>query len=180
MDVAVIPINFRHLLDRSLRVAFFRSDEHAAVTSRMRELGITEGDFAYVLGFPMGIMSGKRSTVIARSGSIARVRDALSGASPIFLVDSFVFPGNSGGPVVSKPEALAIQGTKAQSAAYLIGVVQSYVPYQDVAVSLQTGRPRVVFEENSGLAAAHPIDAVEEAIGVHLKEAADEEGTAAA
>ena len=39
-------------------------------------------------------------------------------------------------------------------------MVKSYVPYQDVAISRQTGRPRVVFEENTGLCSAHPIDVV--------------------
>ena len=47
------------------------------------------------------------------------------GANKEFLVDAFVFPGNSGGPVVSKPEALAITGTKSQDYAYLIGIVVS-------------------------------------------------------
>lgn len=91
----------------------------------MKELEITEGDFAYVLGFPMGIIGDKRNTVIVRSGSIARIRDALAKVNPIFLVDAFVFPGNSGGPVISKPDAISIQGTKSQDAAYLIGIVQS-------------------------------------------------------
>jgi hypothetical protein len=99
-----------------------------------------------------------------RSGTLARVRDLLARTSKIFLVDAFVFPGNSGGPVILKPEAIAIEGTKAQIAPYLIGIVQAYVPYQDVAVSLQTGRPRVIFEENAGLAAVHPVDFIEETI----------------
>jgi hypothetical protein len=65
---------------------------------------------------------------------------------------------------VLKPEALAIEGTASQVMPYLIGVVQAYVPYEDVAVSLQTGRPRIVFEENAGLAAVLPIDFIEETI----------------
>jgi len=36
--------------------------------------------------------------------------------------------------------------------------------HKDVAVSTQTGNPRVIFEENSGIAAAYPIDFVDEAI----------------
>lgn len=156
-----------------MKVAFFTSDQHVANIEKMNELGITEGDFAYVLGFPMGLIGGQRNTVVVRSGSIARIRDVLSKANQTFLVDAFVFPGNSGGPVVSKPEALSIKGTKSQNAAYLIGIVQSYVLYQDVAVSLQTKRPRVVFEENSGLAAVHPVDFIEETIQIHIKTAAD-------
>jgi|LGOV01.1.fsa_nt_gb S1-C subfamily serine protease len=169
IDVAVIPINFNLLQEHAMQAACFQSDLHVANMDKLNELGITEGDFAYVLGFPMGLVGGERNTVIVRSGTIARIRDALVRANQEYLIDAFVFPGNSGGPVVSKPEALAIQGTKSQEAAYLIGIVKSYVSYRDVAVSLQSKRPRVIFEENSGLAAIHPIDFVQEAIKGHLK-----------
>lgn len=64
---------------------------------------------------------------------------------------------------------MAIKGTKSQNAAYLIGIVKGYVPYQDVAYSLQTMRPRITFEENSGLAAVHPVDYIQETITEHIK-----------
>lgn len=168
-DIAVIVINVKKIKDEGLQFSYFQSDQHAANISKLEELGITEGDYAYTLGFPMGLIGGDRNFVIVRSGSIARICDTLMRANKEFLVDTFVFPGNSGGPVVSKPEALAISGTKSQSAAYLIGIVKSYIPYEDVAVSLQTQRPRVTFEENSGLAAVHPIDFIQEVIQEQLK-----------
>jgi S1-C subfamily serine protease len=164
IDVAVLPINIKLLRAEGMDVSYFTSDGHTANRAKLKELGINEGDFAYVLGFPMGDIGGERNYVLVRSGTIARIRDALTGANNEFLIDAFVFPGNSGGPVISKPEALAIQGTKSQSAAYLIGIVKSYVPYREAAVSQQTGEVRVIFEENSGLAAVHPIDFVEETV----------------
>ena len=88
----------------------------------------------------------------------------LDHASRTFLIDAFVFPGNSGGPVVLRPEISAIQGTKNQSTAYLIGIVLSYMPYIDAAFSLQTHRTRVTFEENSGLAEILPTDYIDAAI----------------
>jgi hypothetical protein len=168
VDVAVMPINFDLLQQSEMQVAYFQGDQHSATIDALNALGVTEGDFAYVLGFPMGLVGEYRNAVIVRSGTLARVRDLLARSSKIFLVDAFVFPGNSGGPVVLKPEALAIEGTKPQIAPYLIGIVQAYVPYQDVAVSLQTGRPRVIFEENTGLAAVHPVDFIEEAIAARF------------
>lgn len=168
-DVAVIVINIRKLREEGMQFAYFHSDKHVADIKKLEELGITEGDYAYLLGFPMGIIGGERNFVIVRSGGIARIRDTLQGASKEFLIDAFAFPGNSGGPAVSKPEALAITGTKSQEAAYLIGIVTSYVPYEDIAYSFQTNRPRVIFEENSGLSAVQPIDFVQEAIQGHLK-----------
>jgi hypothetical protein len=80
------------------------------------------------------------------------------------MIDSFVFPGNSGGPVVLKTDLNAIQGTKAQHKAALIGLVTSYRSYTEVAVSPQTKHARVLFEENSGLADVLPLNYVEETI----------------
>jgi len=164
VDVAVMPINFDLLQESGMQVAYFQGDQHSAAIDAMNALGVTEGDFAYVFGFPMGLVGEHRNAVIVRSGTLARVRDTLARTSKIFLVDAFAFPGNSGGPVVLKPEAVAIAGTKPQLVPYLIGIVQAYVPYQDIAVSLQTGRPRVIFEENAGLAAVHPVDFIIETI----------------
>ncbi len=169
IDVAVIPLDFQLLKEHAMQVSYFRSDEHVANLDQLNKLGVTEGDFVYILGFPMGLIGGQRNTVIVRSGSIARIRDALLRANQEYLVDAFIFPGNSGGPVVSKPEALAIKGTRGQEAAHLIGITKSYVSYRDVAMSIQSGRQRVVFEENSGLATVHPIDYAQEAIEGHLK-----------
>jgi len=76
----------------------------------------------------------------------------------------FVFPGNSGGPVVSAPSLNAIQGTKAQDRTCLIGVVRGYLPYNDVAISQQTGQVRKISQENSGLAEVLPMDYVDETI----------------
>ena len=168
VDVAVIPINARFLRDRDIQFNYFRSDEHLADRATASKLGFTEGDTVYVLGFPMGLVGKERSFVIVRSGCFARIRDTLVGSSKELLIDAPIFPGNSGGPVVTKPEIVAIQGTKSVDSAYLIGIVTSYVPYRDVAVSSQTGQPRIVFEENSGLASVLPMDFVVEAIQTRL------------
>ena len=76
------------------------------------------------------------------------------------MIDATVFPGNSDGPVLTRPEAVAITGTKTYRTSSLLGMVSGYVPYQDVAVSNQTKRPRVIFEENTGLALVVPADLV--------------------
>lgn len=169
IDVAVIPINYQKLKKEAMQATYFRSNLHVADVQKLNDLGIIEGDFVYVLGFPMRLVGSKRNTVVARSGIIARIRDTLTKSNTEYLIDAFVFPGNSGGPVISKPELSAIKGTKSQDASYLIGIVKSYIPYTDVAISLQTKRPRVTFEENSGLAAVHPIDPIQEIIKEHLE-----------
>jgi hypothetical protein len=124
----------------------------------------------------MNLAGVQKNYVIVRQGVIARIAEMLDGISNTFMIDTLVFPGNSGGPVVLKPEMFAIDGTKPQTNANLIGVVTSYRPYTDIAISPQTGRPRIVFEENSGLAEVLPIDYVDETINAWRKSQGLKEG----
>ena len=164
IDVAIVPINTVFLREQGIQFKYFASDTSTLNCSQMASNGLTEGDFIYVLGFPMGLVGYNRNAVIVRSGSIARIRDSLTGIDAAFLIDAAVFPGNSGGPVISRPEVFALPGTKAQSKSNLIGIVQAYLPYEDVAISQQTGEPRFVMHENSGLGVVHPVDYIEETI----------------
>ena len=163
-DVSVISVNIDVLREKAFGVAFFADDEMTADLAKLRDLKVSAGDGVFVLGFPMGLVGDWRNAVIIKSGIIARVEDMLLSRSDAFLIDALVFPGNSGGPVVLRPEAIAISGTPSQNRAYLIGMVIAYQPYIDVAVSQQTQRPRVTFEENSGLASVLPTDYIAAAI----------------
>lgn len=164
IDVAVFPINGSLLQDEKMKFSFFESDTSVFTKDKLIELETSEGDFVYVLGFPMGLVSIDRQHVILRSGAIARIRDFFEKRSSDFIVDALVFPGNSGGPVILKPEIISIEGTKSNPNAGLIGVIKSYIPYQDIAVSQQTGRPRIIFEDNSGLSLVEPTDYIFETI----------------
>lgn len=166
VDIATIMIDFQFLIDRKIQFQCFRSDKHMHCVKDLKKEGISEGDGIFVLGFPMGLVDNERQYVICRSGSIARIRDLLDNRSKDFLVDAFVFPGNSGGPVITKPESMHIRGTTSIKKASLIGIVQSYIPYQDVAISPQTKRPRIVFEENSGLSSVIPVDYIKETVEI--------------
>jgi hypothetical protein len=169
LDVAVLGVNMDVLKNDGIQADFFPADTNAADIAKAKEIGVSEGDGVFVLGFPLSLVGGERNFVIVRQGSIARIGDLLAGFSKSFLVDTFIFPGNSGGPVVLRPELTSITGTKSQNNALLIGLVSSFQTYQDTAVSQQTGRPRVVFEENAGLANVLPVDQINMAIEEALK-----------
>lgn len=169
VDVAVMPIKTRLLQDELRQYSVFFSDTQILGREGMRIAGVSEGDGIFVLGFPMGMVDVNRHYVICRAGAIARIRGVLEGRTKDFLIDATVFPGNSGGPVITRPEAIAIQGTKATGSASLVGVVKSYVSYSDTAISQQTRKPRITFEENSGLTAVEPVDAILETIEVAIK-----------
>jgi S1-C subfamily serine protease len=168
IDVASISINPNFLQNDSAKFDFMKLDEHAMDNAELLNSGVSEGDPIYVLGFPMGIVTPTSNYVITRGGVISRVRDMLAGHSSNYMVDASVFPGNSGGPVTIKPEAMAINDTQAITRSALIGIVRSYVPYQDVAISQQTGNPRVIFEENSGLALVESVDSIKETVDLEF------------
>jgi hypothetical protein len=164
IDVAIYSVNINWLRDQGFFPDFFQNDLHVANIDKLKKLEVTAGDGIFVLGFPMNLAGKQRNYVIVRNGIIAKLDEMLDHASDKFMIDGFVFPGNSGGPVVLKPEITSITGTKSQTTAYLIGLVISYQPYIDMAISPQTGRPRVTFEENSGLAEVIPTDYIDETI----------------
>jgi hypothetical protein len=118
------------------------------------------GAHILILGFPMGLRSEKYATAIARNGIVARSEN------DELMLDSFVFPGNSGGPVVYSPlvKIGAMLSSQLINDERIAGVVTDYIPYTDVAVSPQTRRPRITFEENSGLSHAVSADKILELI----------------
>ena len=109
------------------------------------------------------LFGANRNYPVLRRGTIAWVQPALEKLTPEFLVDALIFPGNSGGPVLRQC------GGSAAGEICLIGMVKGYLPYSDVASSRQTGRPRVTFEENSGLAVVIPVDEIDRTISEHLR-----------
>ena len=171
-DVAVIPINAKLLGEDGIHYKWFRGDDqHTLSIEQAREIQISEGDGVFVLGFPLGLSGEECNYTIVRQGNIARIRDWLYGNSQTFLIDASVFPGNSGGPVILRPAVTAINGTTANKRAYLIGMVSSYIPYEDVATSRQTGRPRITFVENSGLGVVVPMNVIQETVSLAIEKA---------
>ena len=166
IDVAVVNLNADRLRTDGIEYRFFEADNHTFTHDQARENGISEGDGVFVLGFPLGEAGDERNYAIVRQGIIARVQDWLLGNARTFLIDSSIFPGNSGGPVLLKPEAVSIEGTQDNNRCGLIGMVSSYLPYIEMAVSTQTGRTRMVFEENSGLGVVVPHDMIHETIEI--------------
>ena len=163
-DVAVLSINPRLLEADGIEFQFFASDVNTFTLDQAREIEVSEGDGVFVLGFPLGEAGEERNYAVVRQGIIARIQDWLKGNAQTFLIDASIFPGNSGGPVLLKPELTSISGTKRNNRCGLIGMVSAYLPYREFAISQQTGRPRMIFEENSGLGIVVPYNVIQETI----------------
>ena len=170
-DVAVRMLNFPKLKTAGAELAYLSNTHHTLSLDQARQSGMSEGDGVFILGFPLGMAGKERNYVIARQGIVARIQGWLDGNEEEFLIDASIFPGNSGGPVFTVPHNVAIQGTQHNDRCSLIGMVSSYVPYEEVAVSKQTGRVRMLFEENSGLGVVVPFDLIEETIVLALHNA---------
>lgn len=174
VDIAAIQIIPQVIIDNNLSLSFFDLDSHSLALEQMKATGVDEGSLVYALGFPMNIVNDSVKAPICRLGCISRVSDAFvnpNTAEP-FLVDAQTFPGNSGGPIVSRPEHLSINGTPHNTNANLIGILSGYIPYRETLYSRQTGRDRMIQEENSGLTVVHPVDRIKETVELEWARAA--------
>lgn len=113
---------------------------------------IKAGDDVFFLGFPLyfGVNTRGRITPLVRTGTVA-----LKNEDSTFLIDGNAFPGSSGSPVFFKPcpihfgpRGLEMGNVRPPK---LLGVVTQTITYTDRAVSVQTGKERVAFEENAAL-----------------------------
>ena len=163
-DIAVVPFRIaspllkgRDLLD----LGMFIGD---VGTTLGEDVQPVEGDGVFVIGFPLGLVGDSGNYPIVRYGVIARIQDWIRRHQETFLIDAPAFPGNSGGPVVLKPERASIGQTKSITHCLLVGVISNQLRSREVAVSEHTGEPRVVFQEDTGLAEVVPVEMVQEAI----------------
>jgi len=164
VDLAALWLNAAFLKSEKRKFSFFIDESQVLAKQELLKTPLAEGDGVFLLGFPMGMVDKERQYVICRTGSIARIRDVREGHGKEILIDGVVFPGNSGGPVVTKPAIASVGKMKPYRSSNLLGMVESYVPYQEIARSDQTGRPRMVFEENSGLTSVVPAEFVREVV----------------
>ena len=74
IDLAITPINEFLIFEKKLGAKSF-SATTAATTERMKDLGVSEGDGIFVLGFPMNLAGTQRNYAISRQGSIARISE---------------------------------------------------------------------------------------------------------
>lgn len=166
VDIVAIQVCPQVIINNHLSLSFFDLDAHSLVLNQMQSTGVDEGSLVYALGFPMNLVNDSVKAPICRLGCISRVSDAFVSPQTAvgYLVDAQTFPGNSGGPIVSRPEYISIDGTPQNTNANLIGILSAYIPYRETLYSRQTGHDRMIQEENSGLTIVHPVDRIKEVV----------------
>lgn len=150
-------------------VSFFQLDDQALGKASMKQTGVEEGSLVYSLGFPVSLANDLVDSInkapVCRLGCVSRIEHLYhNNNAKFYIIDAPVYPGNSGGPIINRPEMISIQGTPVNSTANLIGIVSAYIPYRENLMSTQTGRIRMVNEENSGLTVVFPVDDIKEVV----------------
>lgn len=126
-------------------------------TNNLDDRPLNEGDEVFIVGFPTGYYEDSKNWPVVRHGVLAQIQPYLRGKAQTFLVDGSVFPGNSGGPVVTKPQAISITGTVQHIQNSLIGMVSGC-------------RPNPANRESADLGVIVPLDAINETIEIALKD----------
>ncbi|MFI5164678.1 MAG: hypothetical protein ACHQHP_05465, partial [Bacteroidia bacterium] len=118
----------------------------------------------YFVSYHPGLVNLNDFKPIFRNGYISRIN-----IDKTILIDAFAFPGNSGSPVFLKSSSIRYDSPTINLGGdelgdKFIGIIGAYIPYEDIAVSSQTNQPRVVFQENSGIAYIWSINFINEII----------------
>jgi hypothetical protein len=118
----------------------------------------------FSLSYQPGIEPKGKISPIFRNGTISIINEDRT-----FYIDAPAFPGNSGSPVFLKPSAIRFEEKGIsiggdQLGGKFVGVIGEYIPYSEVAISAQSGRPRIIFEENTGLSRVWSVVFINEII----------------
>lgn len=163
VDLAMLTVNPEIMKKVGIKLIFI-SEENFAYEKDFKKIGISVGDDVYALGFTMGVAGEEQNYAHVKAGVLSRIDKEVVSKEKAFIIDSSIFPGNSGGPVVLRPTNTSIQGTNAVTRSYLLGVVSKYLPYTEHLYTHQTNPHMIVstMRENSGLSFCVPMDYAKE------------------
>ena len=164
IDIAVLPLSAKCIVDNCFEFPCFNIDDNAMSSTELRSNGVDEGSIVYMLGFPMGLVNVSSNLPICRMGCISRMSANQILEQHNILVDIQNFPGNSGSPIITRPEFVSITGTPSLDSSVLVGIVHSYIPYQERLINSQTKEIVEIRSENSGIAYVHPVEYIRDII----------------
>lgn len=168
VDVVAIQILPKVLENMRSAWGMIDIDAQAADTRQMQAQGIDEGQLVYSLGYPLGEVQRSFSAPICRGGCIARIADLFANSGELsFLIDAQIFPGNSGSPVINRPDTTAIQGMNFCNKAMLIGIVAArrLIKSEHRAQDGST----IVNDQGIGLAEVFPVEYIRQTVRLEWK-----------
>ena len=168
IDIAAVLINGSYITENNLQFSAFNIEEHSLNSSDLVKQGGNEGSYVYMLGFPMGLVNVDSNTPICRGGCIARIDEKEIQMTKQFLLDIQNFPGNSGSPIITKPEMIGLGNEPVLGRSVLIGIVHGYIPYEEKLINAQTKKIVEVRSENSGIAVVNPVEYIKEVVEMEM------------
>ena len=157
-DVVVMLASWKKLNIRGIQWETFTAGQNVFTRQDAYEAGLSEGDGVFILGFPIGWVAGKQDYPIVRHGVLAQIQGWLNREHDTFLLDGSIFPGNSGGPVVTKPQTEAVVGTQTIPKSWLIGMTSAYKI-----------NPGIAERENADLGIVIPMETINETIQIAMR-----------
>lgn len=158
-DIAVAAPPTNHVVwAQAVEPAYWPAHWHLS-RSLMKNEGIVEGDEIFFVGFPLEEGQGDRNYPLVRHGIISQCQPYMRKQSELIFIDGAIWPGNSGGPVVTKPAAMALKNTSQYKCSSLLGMVQSVGAFED-------GNSEVLIPAGTGKVV--PIQTINELIDIIL------------
>lgn len=154
LDLAIFHLDAKELQSFNITSQFILENNVITNKSDLLDIGYP-GSEVYTLGFPMNITGLKQNYPIVRQGVIARNDLDLLDKNELYL-DISNFPGNSGGPIITKQTP--------NDAPKILGVISAYIPFENKLYDISSGVPvlRSVIGQNSGVAIGIPMHLVYE------------------
>lgn len=169
IDIAVVSLDADFLENKVEGFGLIDIDKNSYISEELLNDGGGAGTIVYMLGFPMRLIEDNSCTPVCRMGCISRMDKEEIITEKRFLLDIQNFPGNSGSPVFCRGEIYSVNGSKPVQKTALIGIVNSYFPYQESLINSQTNQIVEIRTENSGIAIANPVEFIKELIEQDLK-----------
>jgi V8-like Glu-specific endopeptidase len=178
VDIAMLTISPNFLNEKRIDYKFV-PDDVFVYPEKFEDIGVELGDEIFIVGFPQGIIGQNKNYAIVRTGSIAKIDKEKINQDALFIIDGNIFPGNSGGPIFTKPEIASLEGTKKIDKNLLLGIVSSHLLHQQIFYNIQSSPPipGAISIENSGLGNIVPMNFVKEVYEEYLKKLPVEEPT---
>ena len=167
-DIIAIQISPKALQTDKSKFNWFALDKHALGIKDMQSTGIVEGTIVYSLGFPINMVGTNSKKPICRIGCISRISNLFKEKDiNEYLVDLQALPGNSGAPVINRPDSISIDGTPYNASANLIGIICGTINYySEEDGSEDASENKLEHKKSSGMAIVHPVDIIKEVVEI--------------
>jgi len=163
IDVAVTELDYDRILREESIVFFYPEDISCYKKSDFIEHNISEWDWVFVIWYPSSLVWNNKFSLV-RKWIISQIRPFKESITSDYLVDCFIFPWNSGGPVIIKPEIYWVGESQVNNQARLIWIIKGFLPYRESLQSTQTWKILSVTEQNSWLGLVESVDSITETI----------------